>query len=322
MMQLLMAGALYLLALARVPALARNRTDAVFLAAIFAGTAAVLMNPAVYVFADTLLGGINLVKLALNCLMMIGLWFLRHSVVQAVTRGKDRRPVLIRTLPLSLTLCLEILFFILTGPTATTDSWGYHYHGRIAGAFFSVMLIAFVAWACAEIAVVCVRYVPRLRHWFRVGFCMVGAGSIISFVAMAKMGVDVLAAVFPSLAAFTGPEDTPFHLMEMLAIILVGIGLTIPALAGSSARRRLLRWNLATLARVEPIRDRVLQDAARERLLAPDARALPQDRLHRMIVEIWDAELGAGTGSSVLTPEERAYLLSAEVNLNLNNVPA
>lgn len=322
MMQLMMAGALYLLALARIPALARNRTDAVFLAAIFAGTAAVLMNPEVYVFTDTSLGGANLVKLVLNSLMMIGLWFLRHSVVQAVARGTDQRHVLIRTLPLILTLSLEILFFVLTGPTTTTESWGYRYHGQIPGALFSVMLITFVAWVCAEIAVVCLRYVLRLRQWFRVGFCMVGAGSIISFVAMAKMGIDVLAAAFPFLAAFSGSEGTPFHLLEMLAILLVGIGLTIPALAGRSARRRLLRWNLATLARVEPIRDRVLHNASMDRLLAPDATALPQDRLHRMIVEIWDAELAAGTGNSILTREERAYLLSAEVNLDLNHVPA
>ena len=66
MMQFLMAGALFLLAVARVPAVARNGKDPVFLAAMFAGLSSVLGNPGVYLFTDALLGGINLAKLAVN----------------------------------------------------------------------------------------------------------------------------------------------------------------------------------------------------------------------------------------------------------------
>jgi hypothetical protein len=38
-----------------------------------------------------------------------------------------------------------------------------------------------------------------------------------------------------------------------------------------------------------------------------------------MIVEIWDAELAAGAGSSVLTPGQRNYLLDVERKLDLEH---
>lgn len=316
MTQLLMAAALFLLALARIPALIKNGRDTVFLAAAYACASSTLTNPDVYVFVDPLLGGINLTKLALNSLMMIGLWYLRTAIVDAVAPEPSRRAPWVRRLPLIVMLALQALFFILTGPTTTTTSWGVDYHYLVPGACFSLMLIAFIAWSCGEIAWACFKFVPRMRRSFRVGFSMVGLGCIISVIAITKMGMDVLASAFPALKPLGGAAGTPFAVLEMIAIVLVGVGLTIPAVAGRVARAKTARWEQLILATVEPIRERVLMNASMDRTLEVDATALPQERLHRMIVEIWDAELAAGQDHA-LTADERDYLLTVESKLDL-----
>lgn len=311
MMQLVMAGALFLLAFARVPALARNRKDMVFGAAIFAGTSSLLSSPSVYYFIDMALGGINLAKLAVNSFMIVGLWYLRAAVVHAISPAADRK-VWLRRLPLTITLVLQTAFFFLTGPTSTTLTWGNDYHQHLPAALFSLMMIAFIAWSCGEIAWACFEFVPKMRRSFRIGFSMVGFGCLISVLTMALMAMDALSRAFPQLSLFRSAAAAPFHLIETVAILLVGLGLSIPPLAGRISGKRAEARLLETIAKVEPIRERVLLAAAADRVLQADLGARPQDRLHRMIVEIWDAELFVGQGRSTLTEEERSYVLLVE----------
>jgi hypothetical protein len=320
MMQFLMAGALFLLALARVPAVIRTGKDPVFLAAVFAGVSSTLTNPAVYLFTDALLGGTNLAKLAVNTLMILGLWFLRTSVVNAISPEADKRAPWIRGMPLAVTLVLQAAFFFLTGPMPSTATWG-EYHQLPFAAPFSLMMIAFIVWSCGEIAWACCRFVPRMRQSFRIGFSMVGLGSAISVVTMMLMAIGILSRAFPQLTPIHGAANAPFQLLEMLAIVLVGVGLSIPAVAGRAARRLAALRMLRTIAKVEPIRVKALKNADMERLLRTDAAARPQERLHRMIVEIWDAELAAGTGRSAMSAEDRAYLLAIESDLDLERIP-
>ena len=122
MTQILMAAALFVLAAARVPALRRNGSDTVFLAAVFAGASSLLLNPAIYMAADSALGGINLAKLALNSFMIVGLWFLRNAVLSAIAPEADTRSPWARRMPLIITLALQTVFFALTGPTVSTTT--------------------------------------------------------------------------------------------------------------------------------------------------------------------------------------------------------
>ncbi|WP_427007603.1 hypothetical protein [Pseudarthrobacter sp. H2] len=316
MMHFLMAGALFLLALARVPAVARNGKDPVFLAAMFAGSSSLLGNPGVYLFTDALLGGTNLAKLAVNTFMIVGLWFLRTAVVNAISPEADKRAAWIRCLPVAVTLVLQAAFFFLTGPMPSTATWG-EYHRFPFAAPFSLMMIAFIGWSCGEIAWACCRFVPRMRQSFRIGFSMVGLGSVISVVTMVLMALGILSHAFPQLTPLHGAANAPFQMLEMFAIVLVGVGLTIPAVAGRAARRLASLRMLRTIAKIEPIRVKALKNADMARLLETDAAARPQERLHRMIVEIWDAELAAGAARSALTDGDRAYLLTVESDLNL-----
>lgn len=317
MMQFLMAAALFLLAGARIPALLRNRTDLVFSCAVFGAVGSLLMSPAVYVPVDTALGGMNLVKLVLNSLMIISLWYLRLAAYAAIApEAGGRRSWWTRTLPLTLTLTLQTAFFLLTGPTITTPAWGI-YEDRFPALLFSLMLTLFICSMSAEIAVICFRYVPRMSRSFRVGFSMLGAGCIMGFLVMAEMCLSLLARHLTFLAILVRP-DFPYHQLELVATVLAGAGLTIPAVAGRAARRSLHRWNTETLARVESIWAKALRSTSLDRTLEADPQAPVQDRLHRMIVEIWDADLAADTSATFLTAEERSYLLSVEAKLHIS----
>lgn len=315
MIQLLMAAALAVLAAARLPVLMRQRNDTVFVAAVCACGAALLTSPAVYTFADHALGGFNLARLLMQALMVLGLWFLRRALLQAVTPHATLG--LVRRLPLLAALALLVFFFILVGPTATTTTWGDEFEGLLPGALFSVTGIAFIAWVCGEIAFVCLRHLRNLNGTFRLGFSMVSAGCAIGCVTMTMMTVSVLAHALPALKPLQWSSLDGYRVLELISIALVGVGLTITAVKGHRSRSRIARWELETLTKVEPIREHALRGAGLQRTLQSDDSAPLQDRLHRMIVEIWDAELAAGAGRTFLTAEQKIYLLDVERKLDL-----
>jgi len=315
MIQLLMAAALAVLAAARLPVLLRQRNDTVFVAAVCACGAALLTNPGVYLFADHSLGGFNLARLLMQALMILGLWFLRKALLQAVAPHKTLD--LLRRLPLFAALALLVVFFVMIGPTTTTVTWGDEFEDRLPGALFSVTGITFIAWVCGEIAVVCLMHLHILKGAFRFGFTMVSIGCAVGCAAMSMMTVTVLAHALPALEPLQWDSLDGYRVLELISIALVGVGLTITAVKGHRSRAMIARWERETLTKVEPIRVQALRGAGLLRTLEPDDSAPLQDRLHRMIVEIWDAELAAGAGRTVLTAEQKTYLLDVERKLDL-----
>jgi hypothetical protein len=316
MMQLIMAAALYLLGLARVPALLKSGRDPVFAAALLTGTAALLTSPAVYPAVDQALGGQNVAKLAQHTSMMIGMWFIRGGILNAVAPVRERRRQRYRTLPLYVALGLQAVLFLATDAGPTTMDFQGTYNKTLPGALFYSMVMLFTGWVCAEIAVVLRRIVPELRGPFRLGFLLVGTGAFLGTISSAAMVLDILATAVPALAFFSFHETPLQQVLDLVPTVLVGLGMTIPAVAGQLERTRIRRWEKSTLLKVTPIRDRALTRAGTERTLRSDPRTSVPEQLHRMMVQIWDAELAAGDGSA-LTAEDRAYLLTVERKLDL-----
>lgn len=319
MMPLLTAAALYVLAAARIPAMLRFGKDTVFFAAMLTGTAAFLISPAVYLFVDSMLGNFNCAKLIQHTLMVVGLWQLRVGVLHAIAPESKRQRSRYISVPLYLTLILQASFFFAAVPSSTTTNFSEAYNARPAGALFSSMVLLFVGIVCVEIALVCRRFVPRMHGPFRVGFTMVGIGCALGSLSAVFMVLDVLAKAVPAMAAWNFYSTPLYQVLQLVPTVLIGQGLTIPALAGRAERKRMELWEQAALARVQPIRERALQAAGLDRTLEPDSSAPAQDRLHRLIVEIWDAELALG-GASALAAEERAYLLTVEHKLDLERI--
>ncbi|BCW73264.1 hypothetical protein [Arthrobacter sp. NicSoilB8] len=163
----------------------------------------------------------------------------------------------------------------------------------------------------------CFRYIPRMRRSFKAGFTMVGIGCVVGMLVVVRFAIGLLSVPVPALLAVPVPSDAAIRFLEMVTIVLVGAGLTVPALAGRTSRNRKARWEADTVAGVEPIRERILRDAGPERLLESDPDAPARERLHRMIVEVWDAELASG---GTLTAGERTFLLAADKRLDLNRI--
>jgi hypothetical protein len=318
MIQLFMAAALAVLAAARMPVLVRKGRDTVFVAAVLACGAALLTNPGVYRATDQVLGGFNLARIIMQALMVMGLWYLRKALLHAVAPEAGKGSIL-RRLPLFVTLALLVTFFLIIGPSPTTTTWGDDHEKTLPGAFFSFSGIAFISWICGEIAVVCLRHLPDMRGVFRPGFIMVAAGCGIGSLTMAYMGLDVLSHAMPAIPIHYANDLTTFRILELISIGLVGVGLTLTAVTGHRRRTNIARWEREAITRVEPIRERALQKAGLQRTLESDACASPQERLHRLLVEIWDAQLAAGGEIPVITREERAYLLSVEEKLDLDH---
>lgn len=317
MIQLFMAGALFLLAAARIPALRRNGRDTVFMAGVFAGASSLLLSPGVYLAVDPLIGGVNVAKLLINTFMVLGLWHLRTAVLHAVSPDADSRPDWLRRLPLALALVLQAAFFVFAGLAPTETIWGVEDHDPVFAVLFVLVLTVFIGWSCGQISWACFRYVPRMRRSFRVGFSMVGLGTFLAVPVIAVMGFFSLANVLPWVDNSSWLAHLPFPQIEMIVVLLVGVGLTIPPVAGNVDRRRASTRLMRTIEKVEQIRSRALHGTNMDRVLKINEDATPQERLHRMIVEIWDAELAAGTEGSVLTREDRDYMLLVESDFDL-----
>lgn len=320
MIQLFMAAALFALAAARVPALRRNGSDTVFFAGLFAGLSSLLLSPMVYYAVDPLIGGINIAKLLLNSFMIVGLWYLRTAVINAVAPEKDTRPDWVRRLPLTISLLVQALFFALSGFAPTTTLWAKEDHNPVFAILFSLVMLFFIAWSSAQITWTCFRYVPKMRRSFRIGFSMVGLGTFISVLVMADMTYFSLNDVLQWVDRGHPLANLPFHAIEMVVVVLVGVGLTIPPVAGNITRRRAAARLDRTIEKVDLIRGRALADRPTDRMLKIDEDATAQERLHRMIVEVWDAELAAATSGateSLLSREDRDYMLLVERDFDL-----
>lgn len=309
---LFMTLALFGLAAARVTPLRRNGKDDVFAAAMFAAVSTLLLDERVYVAVDQALGGVNVAKLMINSFMVIGLWYLHCAVLSAVSPKPDTRPALLRTMPLWLNLSLQPVFFVMAGLIPTTPAWTGAHPNPVGAALFSMLLLTFTTWACGKIAWVCFRYVPRMRQSFRVGFSMVGLGCSVAVICIIDMANDDIHDAAPSVPILLNLPDRP---LELASIVLVGVGLTIPPVASRIRTRRLARRLDQAVERVSAIREKALQDAGEERSLRMVTHDNQQEHLHRMIVEIWDAELAVGRERSILSPEDRDYMLMVESDL-------
>lgn len=313
-MEVLTPAALFILVMARVPPLIRKGHDSVFYAALLTGAAALLTVPAAYVAADGLLGGHNVAKLAQHTMMVTGMWFIRYGIINAITPATEQRPPGLRLLPMFVIHFLQTIAFLAIGTGPTTTDFQGTYNTTLAGALYYSMVMLYSGWVCTEIAMVSKKFLPDMRGAFRTGFILVLLGGFSGVISSAAMIVDVLATAAPPLSALTF-HGTPLQILfDLIPTALIGIGLTIPAVAGQRERSRTRTWERRAINRLKPISDRVLANAGTARTLQSDPEGTAPERLHRMIVQIWDAELSSGP-ESVLSPEDRAFLLEVETTL-------
>ncbi|NVN00039.1 hypothetical protein [Arthrobacter sp. SDTb3-6] len=311
------AAMLWLLTLVRIrTALDRERAP-VLRATFFAALACTLFIPAVYNAADPILGGRNHVGLALVIAIMVSFWQFHTATVLAAISGQvRRRHHLVRgRLALALAGTCVVAGFFSSRVDVTNQNLPLAYGSQPGMQVFLWMGSAFIIWVCADAALTCFRFLPRMRsRTFKSGFGCFAAGCI--FMALA-LGNRLLLGMLEASPAYGNPWlgvlNWSFAILETLAVILVSIGLVLPRFRESLGllRRNIRsRWLMVLMTPVWRRSSTQRKYLLRNRwtpLLDPVARRVT-GHLQRRVVEVRDAQLRGLT----LLPRDRVLVNQAE----------
>jgi hypothetical protein len=172
---------------------------------------------------------------------------------------------------------------------------------------FTATLCVYLVAVSAEVALVCLRYLPhmsaRLFHW---GFGAVALGCVLSVMALlAKFARQVIVLTFVGLD-YESLLQATFENLYALASLLLSFGLLLPTLSGRAALWQVAeRYLLLRLHRVwrRTADASLVMDAVSVPLKGVLSRN-PRARLHRALVEILDSNLAAG-GTLLSTSESK-----------------
>ncbi len=296
---LLVAGTIALLVLQR----GQDRTLALtFL--LFAATIVTNVDP-LYRWLDPLVGGVNLVTLVSDCLMVAGTSTLLWGVAKAVGAA---RPWLRNAIVVSCVVVLAVVVtaFALLDKPSTTTTFMFHAGSQPVAAVYSIAQTAYLGVALAATGVICVLRVREARTTTDlVGLCLLVLGGLLAVVRMVVVVVMDVAHVvgrLDVLHALTPPYDvtTPG------AVLCAATGMLLLVIGHRVSRHRHARRVEDALRRITPVHARVGADNAYP------ASADPATRLSRLIVEVED---GARRSRQRLTADERAVLVDAEAAL-------
>lgn len=316
-MEYVPAAMLWLLTLVRIrTALDRERTP-VLRATFFAALACTLFIPAVYNAADPILGGRNHVGLVLVIAIMVSFWQFHTATMLAAVSGQVRRRhhLMRGRLAIAVAGTCVVAGFFTSRVDETNQNLPLAYGSQPGMQVFLWMGSAFIIWACADAALTCLRFLPRMgSRTFKSGFGCFAAGCI--FMALA-LGNRLLLGMFEASdhagSSWLGALNWSFAILETLAVILVSIGLMLPRFReslGLLQRNIRSRWLMVLLTpawRRSSTQRKYLLRNRWTPLLDPVAGEVI-GHLQRRIVEIRDAQL---RGMRLL-PRDRVLVNQAE----------
>lgn len=316
-MEYVPAAMLWLLTLVRIrTALDRERAP-VLRATFFAALACTLFIPAVYNATDPILGGHNHVGLALVIAIMVSFWQFHTATVLAAVSGQvRRRHHLVRgRLAIALAGMCVVAGFLTSRVDVTNQNLPLAYVDQLGMQLFLWMGSAFIIWVCADAALTCLRFLPRMRSGtFKSGFGCFAAGCIFMALALGnRLLLGMLQESGTPESPWLGMLNWSFTILETLAVLLVSIGLMLPRFrAGWGLLRRSIRsrWLLVLLTPVWRRSSTQRKYLLRNRwtpLLDPVASQVT-GHLQRRVVEIRDCQLRGMT----LLPRDRVLVNQAE----------
>jgi hypothetical protein len=291
--------------LVRASALARNRRDPVFYAALFWLLAMTLNEAHVYAAAESVLGGILLTALIIHLSLQLGLFLLRRAVVQAADPGTLRFAS--STVPLIVATAIQVVSYLLMDVESAKAQFNGGTALHVPYLVFSVSFVLYMLW------VFFIRYVPAMTGAMKTGFILIGTGSLLALIGCSS---QLLALT----ARFMGFEPRIVFVLSGIYVVLASLtsmaccaGIAVPAAASSAARRKQRKYHAAALPAMEELWNRtVVQRGVRH--LPVNESAPERQRLHRMFIEIRDADLAAG--KTLLSDQESALLQEVEDRLS------
>lgn len=301
--------------LARSPALARNPRDPVFYAALFALLAMTLNETHVFAAVEGLLGGIELTRLIIHLSLQFGLFLLRGAVVKAADPGALRFAS--NGVPFLLATVVQLVAFALMEAEAAQTQYREGIALHFPYLIFSVSFVLYMLWVFADLVRVSTKYVPSMSGAMKTGFVLIGSGSLLAVIACVSQLCALTArfmALEPQLVFLLSGT---YLVLASLASLACCAGIAAPSLASAAARRKIRKVHAETLPALEELWMRTVFQRGLPYLPVDDS-APAQQRLHRMFIEVRDADLAAG--GTLLTPKEGALL--QEVEDALSPVPA
>lgn len=294
----------------RAGALARNRRDPVFYAALFWLLAMTLNEAHVYAAAESVLGGILLTALIIHLSLQLGLFLLRRAVVQAADPGTLRFAS--SMVPFIVATAVQIVSYLLMDVETAKAQFNGGTALHVPYLVFSVSFVLYLLWVFFGLMMISIRYVPAMTGAMKTGFILIGTGSLLALIGCSS---QVLALT----ARFMGIEPRIVFVLSGIYVVLASLasmaccaGIAVPAAASNAARRKQRNYHAAALPAVEELWNRtVVQRGVRH--LPVNEAAPARQRLHRMFIEIRDADLAAG--KTLLSDQESALLQEVEDRL-------
>ena len=174
---------------------------------------------------------------------------------------------------------------------------------------------AFIIWVCADVALNCLRFLPKMRgRSFKSGVVCFAAGCILMALALGnRLALGLIEESTARTSPFIGGLNWSFTILESLAVLLVSIGLMLPRFHESTQKlQRSLRsrWLMVLLTPVWRRSSTERKYLLRNRwtpLLDPIAGHTTA-HLHRRVIEIRDCQLRG----MMLLPRDRILVNQAE----------
>lgn len=296
--------------------LRRGRTDhsITYASAIIAFSMTLNIDP-VYLAIDPLFGGTNLITLAGDALLMIGLYFLGRGVLRA---GEYRpRPVRISismpTLVIAL-VCVTTMFSFADRGTTTTTFMSDYGHQPLAGAY-SITVFTYCGVVLAAMLALAISQYRIAKGALRVPAALLAIGSACGLALCLSVLIMDVTHIVGALELMRFAEATYGPLtLATFAFLCVGF-IAQPATRSLLRRLRGVRTD-AFVMQLDPIwRDATkLRPGLSDVHESPGIFEEPEAKLHRHVVEIRDAMIDPRVNFEI-DPADRALLERAESHL-------
>lgn len=296
--------------------LRRGRADhsITYASAIIAVSMTLNIDP-VYLAIDPLFGGTNVITLAGDALLMIGLYFLGRGVLRA---GEYRpRPVRMAislpTLIIAL-VCVTTLFSFANRGTTTTTFMSDHGHQPLAGAY-SIIVFTYCGVVLAAMLALAISQYRIANGGLRVPAALLAIGSACGLALCITVLIMDVTHIIGALDLMRLVETAYGPLtLATFAFLCAGF-IAQPATRSLMRRLRGVRTD-AFVMQLDPI----WQDATKLRPGLSDVHESPgifeepEAKLHRHVVEIRDAMIDPRVNFEI-SPSDRALLERAESHL-------
>ena len=276
----------------------------------------------VYLAVDQLLGGRNLLNLAVHLLMGVGMTELSRLLLQVTGRSRRQIKVLI-TIGIVLALA-QILLLVVSdtrGSAANfTDTFG-------DAPTIALYQATFFAWFGAVTGYTGVETVRRDRRGesrpFRIGFDILSIGCFAGLLAAAAKMVQIGAGILGAGNGFVDALVLGYHVLLALMTVGFAVGFIIPLLERMQGTFRARTQRSRDLAELRPIISRLAQTDEGRRSMDAASISLntitTKTQLYRWFIFIGDIRV---LNPGLLTPEETDIIDEIGTRIEHNGSPA